>query len=108
MFKSSRSHHYGSVTLTGKGIVLKTMSRRFIAVLVRVQSLPPYCSVVQIVEHTSHKGVGEGASPFRATICLCGEKVDTVPSKGAVLSGVLVQLRSQAPYFVVGLCITEY
>ena len=40
-FKSSRSHHYGSVTLTGKGIVLKTTSRRLFAVHVRVVSLPP-------------------------------------------------------------------
>ena len=32
----------GSVTLTGKGVVLKTTSRREIAVHVRVVSLPPF------------------------------------------------------------------
>lgn len=57
-----------------------------------------YCCVVQIAERSSHKGVGGSASLLTATICLCGEKVDTVPSKGAVLSGVLVQLQSQAPF----------
>ena len=48
---------------------------------VRVPPSPPYCSVVQIVEHTSHKGAGEGASPFRATMPVWWKRADTIDSK---------------------------